>query len=263
MQQYFKIGEISKLYNIGPDSLRYYEELGILSPKRGDNGYRLYSIRDLWRLNVIRDLRELGFPMDTIKEYLEDRSVETTRNLFKRELSAIEERITSLQELKEDVTARIATLDRAKVQTIGMVEQKTFHRRHCYMIHSGYETDPEMDVLIKQLINQDRENLYIIGNNRIGSVLSLEGIQQHKYRNYESVFIISSHGDHIIEGGTYLTINYRGEPDADGTYIRKLLEHAKKQNLTPAGPVLELLWVDIHQAEDIREHITELQLRCL
>lgn len=35
MKQFYKINEISKLYNIGPDSLRYYEKLGLLAPKRG------------------------------------------------------------------------------------------------------------------------------------------------------------------------------------------------------------------------------------
>ena len=34
MKTYYKINEISKLYNIGQDSLRYYEELGILHPMR-------------------------------------------------------------------------------------------------------------------------------------------------------------------------------------------------------------------------------------
>lgn len=33
MKKYFKIGEIAKLYHIGTDSLRYYEKLGILTPK--------------------------------------------------------------------------------------------------------------------------------------------------------------------------------------------------------------------------------------
>ena len=61
MKHYYRIGEISQLYNIGPDSLRYYEKLGILKPHRGENDYRLYHVHDLWRLNVIRDLRELGF----------------------------------------------------------------------------------------------------------------------------------------------------------------------------------------------------------
>lgn len=43
MKKYFKIGEIAKLYHIGTDSLRYYEKLGILTPKRSENDYRLYS----------------------------------------------------------------------------------------------------------------------------------------------------------------------------------------------------------------------------
>ena len=68
MKEFFKIGEISKLYHIGADSLRYYEELGLLTPKRGENQYRQYSLHDLWRLNVIRDLRSLDFSMEQIKE---------------------------------------------------------------------------------------------------------------------------------------------------------------------------------------------------
>ena len=55
MKKHFKIGEISKLYNIGVDSIRYYEEIGLIKPERSNSGYRYYSIHDIWRLNVIRD----------------------------------------------------------------------------------------------------------------------------------------------------------------------------------------------------------------
>ncbi|MDL0195921.1 MerR family DNA-binding transcriptional regulator, partial [Clostridioides difficile] len=34
MKDYYKIGEISKIYGIGRDSLMYYEEIGILRPVR-------------------------------------------------------------------------------------------------------------------------------------------------------------------------------------------------------------------------------------
>ena len=54
MKDYYKIGEISKIYSIGKDSLMYYEKLGILNPIRDKNGYRLYSINDIWRLNLIK-----------------------------------------------------------------------------------------------------------------------------------------------------------------------------------------------------------------
>lgn len=59
MKNYYKISEISKLYGIGVDSLRYYERLGILTPKRDTNGYRLYNLTDLYKLNIIRDLCNL------------------------------------------------------------------------------------------------------------------------------------------------------------------------------------------------------------
>ena len=64
MKDYYKISEIARLYGIGVDSLRYYERLGILQPRRESNGYRLYSLKDMYKLNLIRDLRRLDFSME-------------------------------------------------------------------------------------------------------------------------------------------------------------------------------------------------------
>ena len=119
MKEFFKIGEISKLYHIGADSLRYYEELGILSPKRGENQYRLYSLNDLWKLNVIRDLRSLDFSMERIKEYMDHRSIHSTEQLLSEELLVIEEKIRTLSELKENVEERLHTIQEAKSHPIG------------------------------------------------------------------------------------------------------------------------------------------------
>ena len=85
MKNYYKINEISKLYNIGVDSIRYYEELGILHPKRASNGYRQYTTNDIHRLNVIRDLRSLGFSMQSIKAYLENQSISSSLAFMEKE----------------------------------------------------------------------------------------------------------------------------------------------------------------------------------
>ena len=37
-EKYYTIGEIAKLYHLGVDTIRYYEEKGILKPNRGENG---------------------------------------------------------------------------------------------------------------------------------------------------------------------------------------------------------------------------------
>ena len=60
MKAYYRIGEIARLYGLNADTLRYYEEQGLLHPARDEeNGYRLYTIRDVCTLNVIRSLRSL------------------------------------------------------------------------------------------------------------------------------------------------------------------------------------------------------------
>ena len=156
MKQYFKIGEISKLYQISVDTLRYYEELGLLTPKRGENGYRLYRLNDIWRLNVIRDLRGLGFPMERIREYLNDRSIHTTEQLLRDELDAIRLKITDLTKLQSNVQERLATIRKAEDQPLETVTEKWLPARSCHILHSGYQKDEEMDVLMKQLFTSPR-----------------------------------------------------------------------------------------------------------
>ena len=67
MKEYYKITGVARLYGLCTDTLRYYEEQGLLHPHRSEAGYRLYSIDDICNLNVIRALRELDMPVDVSK----------------------------------------------------------------------------------------------------------------------------------------------------------------------------------------------------
>ena len=111
------------------------------------------------------------------------------------------------------------------------------------------------------MLNKNTENLYIISNHNIGSFLPLEEIKKGQYENYSGVFIIDNSGEYCLRGGTYLTFTYAGDYRQNTTYIPELLNYADGHGLVPDGPILELIWVDNHQSADIREHITELQIR--
>ena len=93
---YFKIGELSKLFDIGVDSIRYYEKVGILHPVRNDeNNYRMYTIDDVRRLALIRELLRLSFSTDQIREYDEDRNVDSTTSLLRAELDVVDAEIAN------------------------------------------------------------------------------------------------------------------------------------------------------------------------
>ena len=85
----FNIGELSRLFNVSTDSIRYYEKIGILNPLRNqENNYRVYTLSDIRQLTMIRELLGLDFSTERIKEFDKNQNVETTKTLL-TELSLI------------------------------------------------------------------------------------------------------------------------------------------------------------------------------
>lgn len=121
----FKIGELSKLFDIGVDSIRYYEKVGILHPVRNDeNNYRMYTIDDVRRLALIRELLGLSFSTDQIHEYDEDRNVKSTTELLQTELEVVDSEIAKLRATRGSIQNRLDT-----ITSLGnMVSQDTFEK---------------------------------------------------------------------------------------------------------------------------------------
>jgi len=69
----FRIGEFSLIAQVSGRLLRYYDEIGLLSPEHTDpqTGYRYYSAGQLPRLNRILVLKELGLGLDQIARLLD------------------------------------------------------------------------------------------------------------------------------------------------------------------------------------------------
>ena len=65
-----KIGELSKLSQISVRMLRYYEEEGLLSPKRTVSGYRQFEIEDIERVKLIHKLNNAGLTLKVIRRIL-------------------------------------------------------------------------------------------------------------------------------------------------------------------------------------------------
>ena len=109
MKRFF-IGDIAKKFGLNPRTIRYYETIGIL-PKasRIESGYRVYDDKTIERLEFILKAKTLGLKLDEIKEILllhEKGEVpcECTRDFIRNKISEIEDKITSLTELKIRLT---------------------------------------------------------------------------------------------------------------------------------------------------------------
>ena len=261
MPRFYRISELARLYGVSPDLLRYYEEQQLLCPKRSENGYRAYSIEDVWRLNVIRDLRTLDVPVPTIRAYLQDHSAATTRQLLEDELDLLDSRIARLQALRRTVRQRMDSCERAYSLPLGECFAQKFPARRCHALHQPYHTDAEMDPLIQQLRSFDPDHLYVWGNDGIGSYLDLDAAGQGDCQRYTGVFILHPGGESSLPRGLYLCLAYRGPNSRNAELVPRLLAEAARRGYEPQGPLLEFLLADIHISGDDADHVTELQLR--
>lgn len=66
--------ELSEAAGINKETLRYYEKIGLIpEPARDSNNYRLYSLKDLERLQFILEAKKYGFKLKDLQLYLDAR----------------------------------------------------------------------------------------------------------------------------------------------------------------------------------------------
>ena len=72
LTQWLKIGEVASRSGIPVKTIRYYEEIGLLTPtvKRSESGYRLFSSSVVNRLAFIKRSQSLGLSLSEIQELL-------------------------------------------------------------------------------------------------------------------------------------------------------------------------------------------------
>ncbi|WP_448572795.1 heavy metal-responsive transcriptional regulator [Trichothermofontia sp.] len=109
----FQVGEVSRRLGLNPQTLYFYERIGLIPPpERTVAGYRLFSQQDIERLAFIVRAKSLGLTLDEIKDILvlKDARSLTCQALYERLLKRVqevEENIRQLQALHDELMSLV------------------------------------------------------------------------------------------------------------------------------------------------------------
>lgn len=122
------IGELARRTGVKIPTIRYYEQIGLLSePPRTEGKQRRYGAAEVRRLNFIRHARELAFDVDDIRQLLAladtpQSSCHHVDSLALRHIGEIEERIRRLDALRVELQRMVDECGHGRIADCRIVE---------------------------------------------------------------------------------------------------------------------------------------------
>lgn len=126
------IGTVARKTGVSPPAIRYYEAIGLLPPSaRSASGYRRYSDAAVEELRFIKRAQALGFSLEEVGEILAlsragEAPCDRVISFTEQHVTALEERIQTLQHLRDHLAAELEKWKRENTATCG---------RLCRLIH--------------------------------------------------------------------------------------------------------------------------------
>lgn len=267
----FSIGEMSKLHNISIQTLRYYDQQGLLKPAyiNKENGYRYYTINQFIILDLIKQCKLMGLSLNEIKAFMgQDMTPEALVAILEAQQKALAKQIASLEQMKEHIDAlheKVAESLQVALNEIFIKEEvERYYISHECLIRNTEELEIE---LRKVLSKAERKG-------------SLLGLENTFIASYESVLVgkLVYHqillGSHLeankeqpelvcLPKGNYLTLYYDDSYTDNYKYYQCLLDYAKLHDLKVEGDFYEVSIMPKIDDEGKEKSLVKLQIRII
>ena len=260
MKQELFIGEIAELLGVSKDTLRIYEEQGLICPKRDENGFRRYGEEELYRLITVKVYRENAFPMKEIRRLMEKTSRRDTIELLEAQIQA--ERMEILRHQRN-----MERLELAKTYYLDEAESFGYYQaENCYRVsplRDNYfdvlldwfrcsRKDPDMTVCYL-----NAEYSLEGGFNRPETAYVMIKESDARYLQREELL----KGENRIPGGSCLkAVLYTEKPLPDKKSLETVWERAKKTGVNLVGRAYTHFQYVVYESEEKPCYMTEVLL---
>ena len=105
----YTVGEMAKLLEVPPSTLRYYDKEGLLPfVERSSGGIRMFQETDFEWLQIISCMKKAGMSIRDIRQYIEltmqgDDTIDLRLQMFRRQRDALKAQITEMERTLETV----------------------------------------------------------------------------------------------------------------------------------------------------------------
>lgn len=268
MKDVFTIGEISKLFQMKTSAIRYYCEIGLLTPTYVDpeTGYRYFSTSHFERLNTIKYLQTLGLSLEDIQTFIDNRDPVYLMNQLQAQRDTTREKIKQLQDIEQKINNRISQIEDALSEKhIGVIQEKYFPTRKAVMLRQTIPSGADLELFIRILENSSKlQSAVFLG--KIGMSISKHKMETRQFDSYDAIFLLIENEvaeesvQEDIREGLYVTLRFRGTHVDASTHYEQLLHYIEQKQLDIAGDSVEVTYIDYGLSKNTNDFVTEIQI---
>ncbi|WP_161522291.1 MerR family transcriptional regulator [Bifidobacterium xylocopae] len=258
------IKETAKVYDTTIDTLYYYERLGLVVPERNPaNGYRIYGPHDFAKLNVIFELRSMGFSFDQMKRYFDHRSFSSTMELMGYEMDRIDQQIAYLSSVKAGIFDGLKLYTQAVAQA--QADRMTIERkpeRPCALISSELVYYDDIPFAFARYMADHHESLRALRTltcYRVDTSSMINGCFPAKaimlYCDADDF-----HGNYRLPAGLYAGYTFKGSFAGCVPAYTKLKGKIEREGYRMCGDPIEFCLIGEYESDDFREYVSRIEI---
>ncbi|OOM12053.1 MerR family transcriptional regulator [Clostridium saccharobutylicum] len=264
----YQIGEVSKICNIPIKTLRYYDEIKLLVPRKidPDSNYRYYSNEQLTLVLVIKYFKEAGFSLKEIKLLLSREDLEYNTTKINEKCVEIDNKINDLEMLKGKLQFFIKESEKEKHKDFKIEIKEIPISYVAYIGSKGPCTIEEFTVRYCKLISLvEKSNFHITKNAMAIYYDNCIDFEEKEKLEYDIEVCVSVSEEREVEGivrkfggfKALTAIHYGSYDNMIDTY-GMMFEYAFENGYEIYDEPIDNYLVDIINTSDPNNYVTEL-----
>lgn len=272
----FSIGEMAKLCNVTPKTLRFYNQIGLLEPAKinPENGYRFYTEQSITRVLSIKQLQDIGMSLEDIQRFFKANSQANVVDQLSQAL------IMREQNIRAQIDKLQTSLNKIKaLQKQCSVISKSFHdsdvnhliiheirqRRFVFSEYRGKFDSSLFGHYFTQIlssIKKETSNLEdVIVSAPIALYNSLTKDEADIKLGYEVTASTKlSLPTYNIKGGTYACYIYKGSYKClNREFLQELCLRIHNSGYEMQFPIVECFYINEASTDEDGNYLTEIQ----
>lgn len=271
MKTLYTISEVAGYFNVSNQTLHYYDRIGLLKPSIVDpqTKYRYYDQQQFNKMFMIRELKRIGFSLDEIAAFAENKNLESLGEALKINRSDVEERIQELINIRERIDFYLEMIGLAgRAHRKMECEIHSFPVRYAFYINANFrlnDLSQYVEMLYKAYVKAAGLSIPRDLGNKMVLTMDQDKIQQGKFKYYSGIGLLmpkffKSPNVFVLPESLYASVVHIGDYSGLPGAYKKVCSFIEKNGYSIAGHAAEVSLINIVHTNHPEDFVTEIQI---